>query len=410
VRTQTDGNGAIGFEQARQIVIDTVRALAAKRAIERVPLDQAHGRNLAASITADRDYPALRRSLRDGFAVKLKDVPGTLNVRGEVRAGEEQKSALQDGEALEIMTGAPVPDEAEAVVMVEHVTRVTGPDGRAQVKIERGAELQQFINARGSEALQGSVLLQPGTRLDASHIATLAMTGHTSVPVCAKPAVAILSTGDEIVEVSDAPAPHQIRNSNTCMLAALVSTTGGIPHILPVARDKPEALRPLLERGLEFDMLLISGGVSAGRYDLVKPMLRELGTEFRFEQVRIQPGGPVAFGTRAGKPVFGLPGNPGSTLITFQLFGQAALELLAGETEPILPLLSARFEAPFRHRRGLTRFLPARLSGDGQQLRHLPWQGSSDIPALSRANAFLVADHDRETWDTGDLIRVMAKL
>ncbi|HSU59896.1 MAG TPA: molybdopterin-binding protein, partial [Bryobacteraceae bacterium] len=166
---------------------------------------------------------------------------------------------------------------------------------------------------------------------------------------------------------------------------------------------------PLLERGLKHDLLLVTGGVSAGKYDLVKPALRELGVQFHFERVRVQPGQPTAFGTRGDVPVFGLPGNPGSTLITYQLFGRPALELLGGISEPLLPLLSARFEAPFRHKLGLTRFLPARLSPDGESLRHIPWKGSSDVPALAKANVFLVADYDRETWDTGDSIRVMLK-
>ena len=176
-----------------------------------------------------------------------------------------------------------------------------------------------------------------------------------------------------------------------------------------MARDNKEALIALLRQGLGHDMLIVSGGVSAGKYDLVKPCLRELGVEFHFERVRVQPGQPTAFGTLGDKPVFGLPGNPGSSLITFQLFARAALQLLAEDNEPILPLLSARFEAPFRHKLGLTRFLPARLSADGQHLRHIPWQGSSDIPALAKANVFLVADHDRESWEIGDSIRVMLK-
>jgi molybdopterin molybdotransferase len=235
------------------------------------------------------------------------------------------------------------------------------------------------------------------------------MTGHMSVEVLTRPSVAILATGDEIVPLEEQPAPYQIRNSNSYMLASLVHATGCVAEILPVARDTKQALLPLLERGLQHDCLLVSGGVSAGKYDLVKPSLRELGVDFRFERVRIQPGQPTAFGVGNGKPVFGLPGNPGSTLITYQVFARAALELLAGVEEPILPLLSARFEAPFRHKFGLTRFLPARLSADGQSLRHIPWQGSSDIPALAKANVFLVADHDRETWAVGDSIRVMLK-
>jgi molybdopterin molybdotransferase len=393
------------FAEARQIVIDTVRPLVKARPVEKISLEQAHGRILATAVLADRDYPALERSLRDGFAVRSQDVPGTLNIRGEVRAGDEEQAPLASLEALEIMTGAPVPAGANAVIMVEHVVRV----GTSQVKIDQNAEAGQFINKRGAEAQQGVTLIPQHTRLDASHIATLAMTGHMSVEVLTRPSVAILATGDEIVPLEQQPAPYQIRNSNSYMLASLVEATGCVAEILPVARDTKQALLPLLERGLQHDCLLVSGGVSAGKYDLVKPSLRELGVDFRFERVRIQPGQPTAFGVGNGKPVFGLPGNPGSTLITYQVFARAALELLAGVEEPILPLLSARFEAPFRHKFGLTRFLPARLSADGQSLRHIPWQGSSDIPALAKANVFLVADHDRETWAVGDSIRVMLK-
>lgn len=395
---------ALTFEEARRIVIEVVRSLGRRAVVERVELAAAHGRVLAEDVRADRDYPALRRSLRDGFAIRSGNVPGVLRIRGEVRAGEEEQSPLVDGEALEIMTGAPVPGGADAVVMVEHITREGG-----EVRIERSAEPGQFINERGAEAQSGSVLIPEGTRLDASHITTLAMTGHTAVQVSARPAVAILATGDEIVNLDEKPAGHQIRNSNSYMLAALVNAAGGGATVLPIARDTKEALQPLLEQGLQHDMLVVTGGVSAGKYDLVKPTLRKCGVEFQFERVRVQPGQPTAFGILESKPVFGLPGNPGSTLITFQLFARAALELLAGQSEPLLPLLSAQFDAPFRHKPGLTRFLPARLNADGEHLRHIPWRGSSDVPALAKANVFLVADHDRESWDTGDSIRVMLK-
>ena len=410
VSRQSDELGLLDFEEARRLVIAKVRSLRHHKTVESVTLRDAHGRVLAEAVSADRDYPALRRSLRDGFAIMANDIPGILTIRGEVRAGEEQQPAIRKGEALEIMTGAPVPDGADAVVMVEHVTRITTADGLPAVKIDRQAEPGQFINSRGAEAREGTILIPAGTRLDASHISTLAMTGSTSVPVFARPAVAILATGDEIVELNETPAPHQIRNSNSFMLAALVSACGGRPEILPVARDTPGALRPLLEKGLNYDMLIVSGGVSAGRYDLVKPTLRDLGAEFHFERVRIQPGGPASFGTLSDKAVFGLPGNPGSTLVTFQLFAQPALQLLAGENDSVLPLLTARFEAPFRHKLGLTRFLPARLNSDGRHLTHIPWQGSSDVPALAKANAFLIADRDREMWAAGDSIRVMAKI
>ncbi len=392
------------WEEARALVLKVSETLYREGRSELVPLAEAHGRILANSATADRDYPTLRRSLRDGFAVRASDVPGTLKVRGEVRAGQEDTAPLLSGEALEIMTGAPVPPGADAVVMVEHV----GREGD-MVRIGNRAELGQFINPQGAEASAGRVLIPAGTRIDASHIATLAMTGHAKVHVVRRPSVSILATGDEIVDVKGQPEPHQIRNSNSFMLAALVGASGGVPHVLPVARDTREALLPALKIGLTHDMLITSGGVSAGKYDLVKPCLRELGVQFHFERVRIQPGQPTAFGALGNKVVFGLPGNPGSTLVTYQLFARAALEVLSGDREPLLPLLSARFEAPFRHRLGLTRFLPAYLGQDGTSLRHLPWQGSSDVPALARANVFLVADHDRETWAIGDTIRVIAK-
>jgi molybdopterin molybdotransferase len=392
------------WEIARDKVIEIVRSSGRKFKSETIPLGSAHGRVLSDAVVADRDYPSLRRSLRDGFAVHSTDVPGTIKVRGEIRAGEEQTAALNHGEALEIMTGAAVPESADTVIMVEHVVRHGD-----SIVVDRSVEPGQFINRRGAEAAQGAVLIPAGVKLDASHIATLAMTGRTNVAVVRQPSVAILATGDEIVELEETPEPHQIRNSNSFMLASLVRASGALPTVLPVARDTEEALRPLLERGLEHDMLLVSGGVSAGKYDLVKPCLVRVGVNFHFQRVRVQPGQPTAFGTLNDKPVFGLPGNPGSSLITYQLFARPALELLCGQVEPLLPFLLARFEAPFRHKLGLTRFLPARLAADGQSLRHIPWQGSSDIPALARANVFLVADHDRETWNVGDTIRVMLK-
>lgn len=407
---QPDLKQAIDFTVARQIVIDTVRDLGARPVAEDVPLGDARGRILAEAVVTDRDYPALDRSLRDGFAVRAADLPGLLSVHGEVRAGEmTDEASLAAGIAIEIMTGAPIPKGADAVVMVEHVKRIAGVAGE-QIQVDRRAELGEWINKRGAEAGAGALLIPDGVRLDSSHIATLAMVGSTVVKVIRRPSVAILATGDEVVEVAEKPAPHQVRNSNSHALAALVTSSGGMPTILPIARDTRAVLGELLEQGLRHDALLVTGGVSAGKYDLVKPALRELGANFRFEKVRIQPGQPTAFGVANKTVVFGLPGNPGSSMVTYQLFADAAIRLLTGETDPTLPLLFARFAAPFRHKLGLTRFLPARLEPDGTSLRHIPWHGSSDIPALAKANVFLVADHDRESWDVGDLIRVMPKL
>jgi molybdopterin molybdotransferase len=223
-----------------------------------------------------------------------------------------------------------------------------------------------------------------------------------------KPHVALLATGDEIVEPAEQPSDFQIRNSNVYSLAAQVARAGGEASILPVAKDESEATRISIERGLEADLLLLSGGVSAGKYDLVEGVLAGLGAEFYFDRVLIQPGQPLVFGRARGKFFFGLPGNPASTMVTFELFGRAALELLGGQSESLLPLTQAPLAADFRHKPGLTRFLPALLSADGL-LSPVPWQGSSDVPALARANAYLVADAYREQWKAGDLIQVLLK-
>jgi molybdopterin molybdotransferase len=198
-----------------------------------------------------------------------------------------------------------------------------------------------------------------------------------------------------------------VRNSNAHSLAAQIRRAGGIPRLLPIARDEYDATRALIERGLEADLLLISGGVSAGKYDIVEKVLAELGAEFCFDRVLIQPGQPLVFGRARETFFFGLPGNPASTMVTFEIFARAAIELLEGQDEVMLPLPLARLTTDFRHKVGLTRFLPARLSADGVEITPVPWRGSSDIPALVRSNAFLVAEPDRESWKSGDLIRVM---
>ena len=372
-------------------------------ATEEVGLEAATGRVLAEDVEADRDYPPLSRSIRDGFAVRTADLPGRLRVVGEVRAGETFSGELGPGEALEIMTGAPVPGGADAVVMIEYVER----DGDHIYAPE--AELGQFINPRGAEARRGERLLLAGARLGYSEIALLATVGKPKVRVYHRPSVAIVATGDEIVEAFEQPLDHQIRNSNTCSLAAQVRRAGGLPVILPVARDSHAATREILQRGLEHDLLLISGGVSVGKYDVVEQVLSELGAEFFFDRVLIQPGQPLVFGRLRGVFFFGLPGNPASTMVTFELFARAALELLEGQAEATLPMPLARLTTDFRHKRGLTRFLPARLSPDGAGLTPIPWQGSSDVPAQVRANAWLVAEAGRESWQAGELMPVVLK-
>jgi molybdopterin molybdotransferase len=308
------------------------------------------------------------------------------------------------GQAVEIMTGAPVPAGADAVVMVENTRPASG-----RVRIDRGAQPGQAINPRGAEAAAGERVLRAGTRLDYTGIAALAAFGHSRVPVYCRPTVAILATGDELVEVAETPAEFQIRNSNAHSLAAQVVRAGGAPVTLPLARDTVEQTHLMVSRGLEADLLLISGGVSAGKYDLVEEVLAGFGAEFYFDRVLIQPGQPLVFGRVLGKFFFGLPGNPASTMVTFEVFARAALELLGGQTETALAMPWARLTREFRHRAGLTRFLPALLTADGAEVTPLSWHGSGDVPALTRANAFLVADPNQAVYAAGEWIRVLLK-
>ena len=211
------------------------------------------------------------------------------------------------------------------------------------------------------------------------------------------------------MEAGEQPAEHQIRNSNAASLAAQVARAGGAPVALPVARDREDHTRGLIERALTCDLLLLSGGVSAGKYDVVEGALAALGAEFLFDRVLIQPGQPLVFGKVRGKFFFGLPGNPATTMLTFEVFARAAVELIGGRRETALPLTLARLTRELRRKPGLTRFLPARLSPDGGEVTPLPWSGSGDLPALTRANAYVVAGPEGEVSAPGEPIRVLLK-
>jgi molybdopterin molybdotransferase len=392
------------FTEARETVLTAVRGARHAPEIEEVALDAVAGRVLAEDVAADRDAPAVARSVRDGYAVRAGDLPGDLQIVGEVRAGERYEGVVERGQAVEIMTGAPIPAGADAVVMIEHTSRENG-----RVRIDRSAEPQQFINPRGCEAAAHETVLRAGKRLDYTDVALLAAVGRPLVQVYRQPVTGIIATGDEIVEIYEKPEEFQIRNSNAFSLSTQVRRAGGDPWILPIARDTVEHTREVIAKGLTCDLLLLSGGVSAGKYDVVEQVLAGFGAEFYFDRVLIQPGQPLVFGRAAGRFFFGLPGNPSSTMVTFEIFARAALELLGGQEEIALHMPFARLTREFRHKPGLTRFLPARLSADGAEVTPVDWHGSGDVPALTRANAYLVADPERAEYARGELIRVLMK-
>jgi len=267
------------------------------------------------------------------------------------------------------------------------------------------------VVARGAEARQGSLLLDQGQRLNDAAIALAASVGKSRLKVFKLPRVAVLTTGDEIVDIEATPGPTQIRNSNSYSLAAQIRQAGGEPVVLPVAPDEPTRLRRLIEEGLDSDLLLMTGGVSMGRYDLVEQMLAELHAEFFFTGAKIQPGRPVVFGRCGTKYFFGLPGNPVSTMVTFELFARPMLEALTGLTPRKLAFVHAPLKAEIRIKPGLTRFLPATLSGEFENsaVELVAWQGSGDIAATARTNCYIVIPPDRESFPAGEFVPIMLR-
>jgi molybdopterin molybdotransferase len=396
------------FEEARRKVIEQVGKNRGPRAILGVSVWDALALVLAQEVKTDREYPPFDRSTRDGYAVRSKEVtPGTkLKCMGEIKAGDTVKEALAAGNCVQIMTGAAVPPGTDAVVMIEHTQR----EGDV-VQFERAARAGQNFVPRGSEAAAGQTILEPGMRLGYAELALAAQVGAVELQCGKRPRVAILSTGDEVVLVDRTPGEFQIRNSNSVSLAAQVRIAGGEPVVLGNAADRVEDLGEKIELGLKEDALVLSGGVSMGKYDLVESVLKALGAEFFFDAVAIRPGKPAVFGMCRGKPVFGLPGNPVSTMVTFELFVAPAIDLLSGAEARPLPFVEARLAEALNEKPGLAHFLPARVEWQGStpHVKALKWQGSGDIAALAKANCFLVVSADREKIEARESVSVLLR-
>ena len=414
----------LGFAEALDSVLRQAAGVHVLDA-ERVALPVAAGRVLAEEVAADRDQPPFDRATRDGFAVRAAEwTAGTkLCVVGQVRAGEIWTGgSVAIGSAVEIMTGAAVPAEADAVAMVEHAELGGGEVWAAAGRSLRAGE---NIVPRSGEARQGEVLLTAGTAIGAAEIALMAACGCAKITVRKRPIVAIVATGDELVELEETPEATQIRNSNSYALAALVEAAGGQARRLTRARDTRQDVRARIEAGRAADLLLVSGGVSAGKYDLVEAVLAEFGAEFFFTGVRMQPGKPVVFGRlprsseSAGQPVgdsadwtyfFGLPGNPVSTQVTFRCFVEPMLRAMCGAGVDGPRFVQATLAEEVRGKAGLTRLLPARLTHDlaRPEVRLVASQGSGDLAANARANCYAVLPDGRDLL-AGDVISVLLR-
>ncbi len=428
----------LSFEDARHTVEEHAAQLR-PRGRELLGLLDASGRVLAEPVHADRDFPPFPRAARDGYAVRAADLetlPADLEVVAEIKAGAhpEQMPEITSGKAAAIMTGAAAPLGSDAVVMVEYTT-----GGGNRVEIARSVAAGENIVPAGSEAKRGQRLLAEGARIGYAEIAVAAAVGRSRLLVYGKPRVAVLATGDEVVDMDVPPGPHQIRNSNSYSLAAQIQAAGAEAVLLPIAPDEPARLRELLQEGFESDLLLIAGGVSMGKYDLVEQVLTEMQAEFFFTGAKIQPGKPIVFGrikcgaepalsdrleggSRMGarkstgsgdqhKYFFGLPGNPTSTMVTFELFARPVVEALAGMGVRRLTFTNARLRNMIQTRTGLTRFLPASLHGELErgEVEPVGWQGSGDIAAVARANCYVVVPPDRERIEAGEWVAVLLR-
>lgn len=416
------------YEQAAAVVSAYAGELSkhTHHRIESIELDRAFGRVLAQPLRADQDQPSFARSTRDGFACRAAEASthGSLHIAGSTHAGQPAAGPLPPGSVWEIMTGAPVPSGADAVVMLEHVKN-TGKSIR--LLSSRTIEAGDNIVARGAQARAGDELLSAGVVLGAAQIALAASCGCNPVKVMVRPRVAILTTGDELVPIDAIPSSGQIRNSNAPMLAALVDNAGGEAWVLSTAADTSQALDAALSQAADADLLLISGGVSAGKFDLVEPALARIDARFHFTGVRIQPGKPLVFGElpRRNKnlrrevvastlPFFGLPGNPISSAATFLLFAAPVLAALAGSREsgPRFALAKLAKQAGAKAKSDLTRFLPARcdfnpLLGQLPHVQTVPWHGSGDLAAFARSNCFLVVPEGTGLLKTGSAVRIL---
>lgn len=398
----------ISVAEAIQIVKQHTRALPA----ERVKLDDAFNRVLAEDIIADTDLPPFDRSQMDGYAVRAEDTieaPVRLRIVGESAAGNGWHHELKEGEAVRIMTGAPVPAGADSVQQVELAHELKD---RTVVELLESAEIGKSIVKRGAEIKSGETVLQSGVTINAAMMAVLAAFGCAEVTVGQRPRTGILATGSELVSVDEKPGQDQIRDSNNYSIAAYAQLAGALTERFPLARDETSVLRDQIATAAEkCDVVVTSGGVSMGVYDVTKAALHELDAEIFFERVALRPGKPTVFARLPnGTLVFGLPGNPVSVAVTFNLFARTALLAMQGANEPALKPETALLARSVKGNVERESYLPAQLTtnDDGELIAFpLKWGGSSDFVAFALTTALLIVPAGTRTLEANSLVRVL---
>ncbi|HEY2961459.1 MAG TPA: gephyrin-like molybdotransferase Glp [Pyrinomonadaceae bacterium] len=398
----------ISVSEAIQIVRQHTRPLPS----ERVKLENALNRVLAEDIIADSDLPPFDRSQMDGYAVRAEetlDAPVRLRIVGESAAGKGWHHELKEGEAVRIMTGAPVPEGADSVQQVELTHELK--DGTV-VELLEPVENGRSIVKRGEEIKAGETVLQSGTTINAAMMAVLAAFGYADVAVGQRPRVGILATGTELVSVDEKPGQDQIRDSNNYSLAAYAQLTGAVVQRLSLARDETSILKNQIARAVdECDVVVTSGGVSMGVYDVTKAALKELDAEIFFERLALRPGKPTVFARLPnGTLVFGLPGNPVSVAVTFNLFARTALLAMQGVNEPALKHETALLARSVKGNIERESYLPAQLTtnDDGELIAFpLKWGGSSDFVAFALTTALVIVPAGTRTLEANALVKVL---
>lgn len=413
----------ISVEEARERILARLTPLGA----ERVFLAQAAGRILAEPIAAPADTPRFAHSSRDGFALRFQDIQGetgALELVGSSAAGAPSEREVGPGQAARITTGAPLPGGADTVVMLEYCS-VDAAANLLTLDAPEAVKMAQWVRQVGEDMAAGEVILEPGVRLGAADVGLLAGFGRPMVNVTRKPRVAIVSTGDELVDPGTPPGPAQIVNSNAYLLAALVEEYGGVAQILPIAPDDEDAIRQAFDAAIAgADLVLSSGGMSVGEFDLTRPIVDELTGGMHFWKIRIKPGKPLAFGVAradtAPTPLLGLPGNPNACFVGFHQFVRPALDLLSGDgaqvaADPGAPLASipATLATAVKTTPRRRVYLSGRLEEPGPDATGArpifyptPNQNSGNLRLFCQATAFGIVDEGVSELNAGDEIRV----
>lgn len=409
----------ITIEEALAIVLKSVREL---KKSEVVTLGESLDRIIAEDIKADCDVPFMDNSAMDGYAVKARDTKGAsrqrpriLSIVGDVRAGYVSERDIKNGEAIKIMTGAPIPRGADGVVIVENTdllaTHAPSPKYQApnNVKIFREVNKGDNIRIHGEDIKKGEIVIKKGSKIGPSHIGVIASSGKSMIKVKCKPVIAILATGDEVIDIDEKVTPGKLRNTNTYTLMSQAKKSGATGKNLGIAKDNKKDIRKKFKKGFGSDMIITSGGVSVGDYDYVKDVLDEMGQDMKFWKVAIKPGKPMTFGFIKGIPVFGLPGNPVSSMVAFETFVKPAINKMLGANAGVNEgYISAFLDEDIRKPKGRRHFMRAitRCEGGKYVTRTTGPQGSAILKSMVLANSLIIVPEDVEYIAKGSVVNV----